>query len=118
SGPLGKYWTSSCMYRPDGSVIPPYSTWQPTEGRITPKASADHRATCRLLDPRGVLLRGNPIVSTLLGEIGGPSRSSIEGRSTAVGDSSPFLVPLPRARPPGPSPRSGAPGRSDLAPVP
>src|SRR5262249_23697542 len=22
SGPLGKYWTSSCMYRPDGSVIP------------------------------------------------------------------------------------------------
>jgi hypothetical protein len=73
SGEDGKNWTSSCMYRPEGSVMPPYSTWQPTEGRITPRASADQRAKCRLLDPRGVLLRGNPIVSTLLGEIGGPS---------------------------------------------
>jgi hypothetical protein len=98
SGPDGKYWTSSCMYRPDGSVIPPYSTWQPTEGKITPMATADHRATRRLVDPRGVLLRGNPIVSTLLGEIGGPSRPSIEGRLPPSGVQSWSRPPEPARR--------------------
>ena len=57
---------------PMAMSCPPYSTWQPTEGRITPMASADHCATRRLVDPRGDLLRGNPIVSTLLGVFGGP----------------------------------------------
>ena len=107
SGLLGKYWTSSCMYRPEGNVMPPYSTWQPTEGRITPMASADHCAMRRLVDPRGDLLRGNPIVSTLLGVFGGPSVPSFEGGLTAVGASIPgparpspphLRGPIPRGR--------------------
>jgi hypothetical protein len=59
------------MYRPEGKVMPAYSTWQPTEGKIQPVASAVHSATRRLVDPRGDLIRGNPIVSTLLGVFGG-----------------------------------------------
>src|SRR2546423_819694 len=69
--------------------MPAYSTWQPTEGRIPPMASADHSATRRLVDPRGDSLRGNPIVSTLLGVFGGPSNPSFEGGITAVGKSIP-----------------------------
>src|SRR5438309_1772628 len=87
SGPVGKYWTSSCIYRPEGNVMPAYSTWQPTEGRIPPRASADHSATRRLVDPRGDSLRGNPIVSTVLGIFGGPSNPCIEGAITHVGES-------------------------------
>jgi len=79
SGPDGKYWTSSCMYLPEGKVMPAYSTWQPTEGKITPTASADQSATWRLLAPRGDPMRGNPIASTLLGVVGGPSGSFLEG---------------------------------------
>jgi hypothetical protein len=79
SGPDGKYWTSSCMYRPEGNVMPAYSTWQPTDGKIQPVASADHNATRRLVVPRGVSLRGDPIASTLLGIFGGPSNPSCKG---------------------------------------
>jgi hypothetical protein len=53
--------------------MPAYSTWQPTVDKIPPIASADQSATCRLVDPRGDLMRGQPIVSTLLGIFGGPS---------------------------------------------
>ncbi len=73
SGPDGKYWTSSCMYRPEGKVMPAYSTWQPTEAMIQPKPSADESAARRFGDFRGGLMRGSPIVSTLLGIFGGPS---------------------------------------------
>jgi hypothetical protein len=59
------------MYLPEGSVMPAYSTWQPTDGRIQPIASADQSATRRLVDPRGDLMRGKPIASTLLGVLGG-----------------------------------------------
>ena len=86
------------MYLPEGNVMPAYSTWQPIEGKIQPVASADNSATRRLVDPRGDLLRGKPIVSTLLGVFGGPSDPFLEGGKTAVG--SPFLVPPARARPP------------------
>jgi hypothetical protein len=58
------------MYRPDGNVIPAYSTWQPTEGKIVPIAKADQSATRRLVDPRGDLIRGKTIASTLLGVSG------------------------------------------------
>jgi hypothetical protein len=71
SGPIGKYWTSSCMYRPEGKVMPAYSTWQPTEAMIQPKPSADQSAARRVVDMRGDLMRG-PIVFTLLGILGGP----------------------------------------------
>src|SRR4051794_17503940 len=94
SGPPGKYWTSSCMYLPDGSVMPAYSTWQPTEGKIPPTASADQRATRRLVAPRGDLMRGNPIASTLLGDFGGPSNPFLEGGMTALG----IPIPIPRNR--------------------
>src|SRR5262249_25782822 len=89
SGPDGKYWTSSCIYRPEGNVMPAYSTWQPTEGKIQPIASADQSATRRLVDPRGDPIRGNPIVSTLLGVFGGPSTPFLEGGKPAVGESIP-----------------------------
>src|SRR5579872_5794908 len=93
-----------------------YSTWQPTEGRIPPMASADHSATRRLVDPRGDSLRGNPIVSTLLGIFGGPSNPSVEGGITAVGES--ILVPPARARSPGPI-ADGPPSRvAGFDPVP
>src|SRR5580704_14398777 len=65
SGPDGKYWTSSCIYRPEGNVIPAYSTWQPTEGRIEPIANADQSAMRRLVDPRGDLIRGKTITPSL-----------------------------------------------------
>src|SRR4051794_30774033 len=94
SGPPGKYWTSSCMYLPEGSVMPAYSTWQPTEGKIPPTASADQRATRRLVAPRGVLMRGNPIASTLLGVFGGPSNPFLEGGITALG----IPIPIPPNR--------------------
>src|ERR1017187_333979 len=100
SGPDGKYWTSSCMYRPEGKVSPSYSTWQPTEGKIEPIANADQSATRRLVDPRGDLIRGKTIASTLLGVSGAPSHSIPRGNQTAVG--SPFLVPPARACWPGP----------------
>jgi hypothetical protein len=61
------------MYRPEGNVIPAYSTWQPTDDRIEPIAKADHSATCRIVDPRGELIRGKTIASTLLGVSGGRS---------------------------------------------
>src|SRR5208337_2311245 len=54
------------MYLPEGKVMPAYSTWQPTEGKIPPTASADQSATRRLVAPRGDPMRGNPIASTLL----------------------------------------------------
>jgi hypothetical protein len=79
------------MYRPEGNVIPAYSTWQPTDGRIEPIAKADHSATRRLVDPRGDLIRGKTIASTLLGVSGGRSHPRYRGNQTAVG--SPFLVP-------------------------
>jgi hypothetical protein len=72
SGPGAKYWTSSCMYLPEGRVMPAYSTWQPTDGSSHPIASAAQAAQRRLYrrdDP----VRWDPIVSTLLGEIGGRS---------------------------------------------
>jgi hypothetical protein len=62
------------MYRPEGNVIPAYSTWQPTDGRIEPIANADHSAARRIVDPRGDLIRGKTIATTLLGVSGGPSR--------------------------------------------
>jgi len=77
------------MYRPEGSVMPAYSTWQPTEAMIQPKASADQSAARRLVDSRGDLMRGSPIVSTLLGISGGPSDPFFEGGKTAVGESIP-----------------------------
>jgi hypothetical protein len=80
--------------------MPAYSTWQPTEGKIQPVASAVQSATRRLVDPRGDLMRGNPIASTLLGVFGGPSDPFREGGNTAVG--SPFLVPPTRPRRPWP----------------
>jgi hypothetical protein len=61
------------MYRPVGNVIPAYSTWQPTDDRNEPIAKADHSAMRRLVDPRGDLIRGKNIASTLLGVSGGPS---------------------------------------------
>jgi hypothetical protein len=61
------------MYRPEGSVMPAYSTWQPTEAMIQPKPSADQSAARRLFDSRGDFMRGRPIVSTLLGIFGGLS---------------------------------------------
>ena len=67
------------MYRPDGKVMPAYSTWQPAKGKIQPVASAVKSATRRLVDPRGELMRGNPIASTLLGVFGGPSDPFLEG---------------------------------------
>jgi hypothetical protein len=73
------------MYRPEGKVMPAYSTWQPTEGKIQPVASAVQSATRRLVDPRGELMRGNPIASTLLGVFDGPSDPFREGGNTAVG---------------------------------
>jgi hypothetical protein len=79
------------MYLPDGKVMPAYSTWQPTEGKIPPVASAVQSAKRRLVDPRGDLMRGNPIASTLLGVFDGPSDPILEQGSAAVG--SPFLVP-------------------------
>src|SRR5947209_16601309 len=85
------------MYLPDGNVMPAYSTWQPTEGKIPPTASADHSATRRLVAPRGDLMRGNPIASTLLGVSGGPSDPFLEGGSTAVGSPS-FPIPPNRLR--------------------
>jgi hypothetical protein len=87
--------------------MPAYSTWQPIEGKIQPVASADQSATRRLVDPRGDLLRGKPIVSTLLGVFGGPSDRFLEGGYTAVG--SPFLVP------PAPSPPTFVRHLSSLA---
>jgi hypothetical protein len=61
------------MYLPEGNVMPAYSTWQPTEGKIPPTASADQSATRRRVAPRGDPMRGNPIASTLLGFFGGRS---------------------------------------------
>jgi hypothetical protein len=71
--------------------MPAYSTWQPVEVKIQPIASADQSATRRLVDPRGDLMRGNPIASTLLGVRGGPSNPFLEGGKTAVGQSIPVL---------------------------
>jgi hypothetical protein len=68
------------MYLPEGSVIPAYSTWQPTEGKIQPKDSADQSATRRPVDLRGDLFWGNSIVSALLGISGGPSDPFSRGR--------------------------------------
>src|SRR5260370_34939862 len=55
AGPGAKYWTSSCMYLPDGSVMPAYSTWQPVDGSIQPSANADQTPRrvplCRERDP-------------------------------------------------------------------
>ena len=73
--------------------MPAYSTWQPTEGKIPPIASADQSATRRLVDPRGDLMRGKPIVSTLLGVFGGPSDPTV--REARPPSGSPFLVPPP-----------------------
>jgi hypothetical protein len=67
SGPEGKYWTSSCMYLPEGNVIPAYSTWQPVDGSSPPMARADQSAQRRPLRQRGELSRGDDIASTLLG---------------------------------------------------
>ena len=78
--------------------MPAYSTWQPTEGKIQIVASAVQSAKRRLVDPRGDLMRGNPIASTLLGVCGGPSDPFHEGGNTAVGES----IPGP-ARPSSPS---------------
>jgi hypothetical protein len=75
--------------------MPAYSTWQPTEGKIVPIASADQTATRRLVDPRGDLVRGKPIVSALLGVCGGPSDPSM--REARPPSGSPFLVPPARA---------------------
>src|SRR5271163_143842 len=87
------------MYLPEGKVMPAYSTWQPTEGKIQPVASAVQSATRRLVDPRGDLMRGNPIASTLLGVFGGPSDPFHEGGNTAVGESIPGPArPSPRPR--------------------
>ena len=83
------------MYLPEGNVMPAYSTWQPTEGKIPPTASADQSATRRFVDPRGDLIWGNPIVSTLLGVLGGPFDTSHVGGKTAVGESSPVPPPEP-----------------------
>src|SRR5262249_41614493 len=74
------------MYLPDGNVMPAYSTWQPTEGKIPPTASADQSATRRLVAPRGDPMRGNPIASTLLGIFGGPSDPIPEGGWAPGGD--------------------------------
>src|SRR6516165_1240144 len=84
------------MYLPDGNVMPAYSTWQPTEDKMPPTASADKSATRRLVAPRGDPMRGNPIASTLLGIFGGPSGPFLEGGATAVG--SPGLIPPNRMR--------------------
>ncbi|MGA8349324.1 MAG: hypothetical protein WBQ29_07220 [Isosphaeraceae bacterium] len=67
------------MYLPEGKVMPAYSTWQPTEGKTPPTASADQSATRRLVAPRGDPMRGNPIASTLLGVFDGPSGPFLKG---------------------------------------
>jgi hypothetical protein len=67
------------MYLPEGNVMPAYSTWQPTEGKIPPTANADQSAARRLVVPRGDPMRGNPIASTLLGVFGGLSDPFLEG---------------------------------------
>src|SRR5262245_857994 len=73
------------MYLPEGKVMPAYSTWQPTEGKIPPTASADQSATRRLVAPRGDPLRGNPIVTTLLGVFGDPTGRILDRGVFAVG---------------------------------
>ncbi len=50
--------------------MPAYSTWQPTEGNTKPIASADQSAARRRVAPRGELMPGNPIASTLLDVLG------------------------------------------------
>src|SRR5579883_3367725 len=97
--------------------MPAYSTWQPTEGSIPPMASADQNATRRLVDPRGDSLRGNPIVSTLLGFIGGPSNPSVEGGITAVGESIPGPARPTRLADSDRSRRGRPAGRFDPVPV-
>jgi hypothetical protein len=67
------------MYLPEGKVMPAYSTWQPTEGKIPPTASADQSATRRLVASRGDPMRGNPIASTLLVVFDGPSDPFLKG---------------------------------------
>jgi hypothetical protein len=55
------------MYLPDGSVMPAYSTWQPVIGKIQPSASAVQAARRRPLGRDREPMRGDFIVSTLLG---------------------------------------------------
>jgi hypothetical protein len=78
------------MYLPEGNVMPAYSTWQPTEGKIPPTASADQSASRRLVAPRGDPMRGNPIASTLLGVFGGRSDPFLERVKAAVGSPGSF----------------------------
>jgi hypothetical protein len=53
SGPGAKYWTSSCMYLPEGKVMPAYSTWQPVVAVIPPITSAAQAARVRPRAGRG-----------------------------------------------------------------
>src|SRR4051812_48153495 len=76
-GPAGEDLTSSCMYLPEGNVMPAYSTWQPTEGKIPPTASADQSATRRLVTPRGDLMRGNPMLPPSLASSAVPRTHSL-----------------------------------------
>src|SRR5689334_10084952 len=81
SGPGGKYWTSSFMYLPEGNVMPAYSTWQPTAGRIPTTANPVQRAIFRPRARRDDLGRGVCIMGTLLGSVwttrrGGPHRDA------------------------------------------
>jgi hypothetical protein len=75
-GPGAKYWTSSCMYLPEGNVMPAYSTWQPTEGKTTPASTAAQTVYRQPRDRRGDPMREDHIVCHLLGN----HRRSILGR--------------------------------------
>jgi len=83
--------------------MPAYSTWQPTEGKMPPIASADQKATRRLVDPRGDLMRGKRIVSTLLGVFGGPSHPTVREARPPSGVHSWSRPPAPA----GPVPLTG-----------
>src|SRR5258707_8174750 len=80
-GPGAKYWTSSCMYLPDGKVMPAYSTWQPVDGSSqpidSPAQSARRRSERR--SRRGVPVREEAMGSTLLSGASG-------GRAEPRGD--------------------------------
>ena len=99
AGPGIKYWTSSCMYLPEGNVMPAYSTWQPTEGKTEAASSAAQAAQHRPWDRRGDLWREDHIVGNLLGKL----RRSILVRRRGVRSN-----PIPRGRDAGSARSSGS----------
>ena len=91
SGPGWKYWTSSCMYLPDGKVMPAISTWQPVAGSKPSTARPAQPASrrCRACVP----LRGEIMSSSLLGRRGGRTGPPAVARPERA---SPHLAPQGR----------------------